>query len=281
VSDIFGDEGAEFESEIAKAPPEPVVERVVESEPVAESAPVDTVTEIKREESSVPLAALNESRAQLRQTQAELAQMRAQMADFAKLKEEIDTFRARQQETQQEQEFNSDPLGVIQRQLRELDQKVGQRDRGVEQAGFGPQDQPIFQTIASQVQEFKKTAPDYDDALQHVLESRKQELMAMGANEYEASQRVGVEAQELATNALRAGQNPGQIVYNLAKLRGYAAKQAAAKLETVSRGQAASQSLSGASGGAEKVDLSMKEIDSMSDKEFDAWWAKNMSSKAH
>jgi hypothetical protein len=92
---------------------------------------------------------------------------------------------------------------------------------------------------------------------------------------------VGVEAQELATNALRAGQNPGQIVYNLAKLRGYAAKQAAAKLETVAKGQNASQSLSGASGGAEKVDLSMREIDSMSDKEFDAWWAKNMSSKAH
>jgi len=275
VSDIFGDEGAEFEAEIAKAPPEPVVEANVESEPVAESAPVDTVTEIKREESSVPLAALNESRAQLRQTQAELAQMRAQMADFAKLKEEIDGFRSKQQQAQVEQEFNADPLGVIQKQLRELDQKVAQKQEPVQQ------DQHVFQSIATQVQEFKKTAPDYDDALQHVLESRKQELMAMGANEYEASQRVGVEAQELATNALRAGQNPGQIVYNLAKLRGYAAKQAAAKLETVAKGQNASQSLSGASGGAEKVDLSMREIDSMSDKEFDAWWAKNMSSKAH
>ena len=65
MSDIFGDENdglQEMEQE-AEVSPEPTPEP----------------TQEVKQDSQVPLSALNESRAQLRQTQAELSQMRENM----------------------------------------------------------------------------------------------------------------------------------------------------------------------------------------------------------
>ena len=261
MSDIFGDEGAEFEQEVTRdVEPEPMWEET--PEPIREEKPVIN------EDAKVPLAALNESRAQLRQTQAELNAIRQQVQQFESLRQELEQARAQARQQQEEQQFNADPLGMLQKQMRELSEKVTQPQPQVQQY----QEQQLFTSIASQVQEFKKTTPDYDDALQHVLEARKNELMTMGATEFDAQQRVAQEAQEIAINSLRAGQNPGQVVYQLAKLRGYTAKQISQKLETVAKGQAASTSLSKASGGTDRGELSLAEIENMDDGEFDKFW---------
>lgn len=274
MSDIFGGEGAEFEVEARQEPvhePEPRVE----AEPIQEEVVEREEPKVVNESATVPLAALNESRAQLRQTQAELNQMRAQMEGLAKLREEIEEYRNRQKAQQEEQQFNQDPLGMLQRQLKELNDRVSNQNREtLTQAERQTQEQQLFSTIATQVNEFKKATPDYDDALQHVLDARRQELMTMGASEMEAQQRVAMEAQDIAMNALRAGQNPGQVVYQLAKLRGYGAKQAAQKLTTVAKGQEVSRSLSNSSGSTDRGDISLAEVDNMSEDEFDKWWKK-------
>jgi myosin heavy subunit len=274
MSDIFGGEEIDApEQEIMRD--EPVVERDEAPEPVIEAKEAEA-PEQKREigeQSTVPLAALNESRAQLRQTQAELSQMRQQLQQFEALRQEIEQQRAQTRQQQEESEFNTDPLGAIRKQLGALEQKVAQPVQAQQHVQDEAQ---LFQAIASQVNEYKKSSPDYDDALQHVIEARRSELVQMGANEYEAQQRVAMEAQEIALNALRSGRNPAAVVYELAKLRGYSAKQVSNKLQTVAKGQEASQSLSGASGGAEKAGLNLAELDQMDDDQFDKWWAKNM-----
>ncbi len=266
MSDIFGGEEIEVE------------QQAVEVEQTPEPTP-DPVAEVKKEpigeQSTVPLSALNESRAQLRQTQAQLAEMQQRMGDMEKLRQEIEEFRAKQQQAREQQEFNTDPLGVIQKQINELKSTVTTQSQSAQQREQQAQsEQQMFTAIASQVNEFKKATPDYDDALAHVLEARKQELIAMGAPEYEAQNRVAMEAQEIAVNALRSGQNPGQVVYQLAKLRGYGAKQTAAKLATIEKGQQAASSLASVAGVGEGPGVSLAEIDSMSEDEFDKFWSK-------
>ncbi len=268
MSDIFG--GEELEIEQPEVTPEPEQAPEPTPEPVAE-----VVKEPIGDKSTVPLSALNESRAQLRQTQAQLAEMQQRMAEMDKLRQEIEEFRSRQKQAQEQQEFNADPLGVIQKQINELKSTVTTQSQTEQQRAQQIQsEQQMFATIASQVNDFKKTTPDYDDALAHVLEARKQELIAMGAPEYEAQNRVAMEAQEIAVNSLRSGQNPAQVVYQLAKLRGYGAKQTAQKLATIEQGQKAASSLANVAGVGEGPGVSLAEIDSMSEDEFDKFWSK-------
>jgi len=263
MSDIFGVEELEIEQ------PEVTPEPTPEPEPVAEAK------EPIGDRSTVPLSALNESRAQLRQTQSQLAEMQQRMAEMDKLRQEIEDFRANQAKTREQQEFNSDPLGVIQKQINDLKSTVTSQSQVEQQRAQQMQtEQQLFGAIASQVNDFKRTVPDYDDALAHVLEARRQELIAMGAPEYDAQSRVAMEAQEIAVNALRSGQNPAQVVYQLAKLRGYGAKQTAAKLATIEKGQRDASSLANVAGVGEGPGVSLSEIDSMSEDEFDKFWTK-------
>lgn len=281
MSDFFGDEGvADFEQQ-AKAleTAEPVQEVQEEVEREVDVGTPEPTADVGND-SKVPLAALNEARAQLRQTQAEVNAQRQTIQELASMKAELDQWRAqRDQQTkaQQEQEFNNDPLGVLQKQMRDLAEAVQKPQQQMQQEA---QQAQVFTSIATQVNEFKKTIPDYDEALQFVLEARKQEWLAMGTPEYEAQQRIAQEAQDIAVNALRAGQNPGKVVYELANLRGFKSKQNSVKLETIAKGQESGKSLAGASGGTDRTTDALKAAD-LPDKDFDAWWAQNITKKHH
>ena len=271
MSDIFGDENdglQEMEQE-AEVSPEPTPEP----------------TQEVKQDSQVPLSALNESRAQLRQTQAELSQMREKMQSVDELRDQLQEFRSRDRQQTEEDRFNTDPLGALREQMSKLDQKIDHRETEQQERGQQEQqEQQMFHSIASQVNQFKETVPDYDDALQHVLQGRKAEFVAMGMPETEALNRVSAEAQNIATTALQNGQNPGQVVYALAKVRGYtqqknAQQENAQKIERVGKGQKAASSLSGSSGDAGDQGFSLGEIDHMSDEEFDRFWEAEMKPK--
>jgi len=263
MSDIFGEEEAELPKEEVEVEPQP-----------AEEAPKE---EAVAKDTTVPLSALNEARAQLRQTQAEMAQMRDQVGSVDNLRQQLDEFRNRDQQVSDEQEFNTDPLGTIQKQVKALDEKfTNQSEESFKAQQTQEYQQQAFSQIAAQVNEFKSKTPDYDDALAHVMETRKQQLMAIGTPEQVANQRIAAEAQEIGINAMQTGMNPGKIVYDLANQMGYKAKQTAKKLEVIEKGQQQSSTLSQSSGDAGETGFSLTEIDNMSDKEFDAFWEKEM-----
>lgn len=262
MSDIFGDENDGLQE---------MEQEAVEAE--AQPEPTPEPTQEVKQDSQVPLSALNESRAQLRQTQAELSQMREKLQSVDELRDQLQEFRSRDRQQTEEDRFNTDPLGALREQMSKLDQKIDHRETEQQERGQQEQqEQQMFHSIASQVNQFKETVPDYDDALQHVLQGRKAEFIAMGMPETEALNRVSAEAQNIATTALQNGQNPGQVVYELAKVRGYAQKKNAEKIERVDKGQKASSSLSGSSGDAGDQGFSLGEIDNMSEAEFEAFW---------
>lgn len=123
--------------------------------------------------------------------------------------------------------FDQDPAGHILGQVRqqgailgELVQAVtGQHRQSEAQAGV----QQLTVRAAAMEREFAATTPDYDKASSHLFEMRRQELVAAGwTDPAEIQTMMANEATGLAARALQQGRNPAAVVYELAKLRGYA-----------------------------------------------------------
>lgn len=124
--------------------------------------------------------------------------------------------------------------------------------------------QQILGWADTQRQVFEKATPDFKDAMDFAVESRTNELKAIGMNDIEISQAVEASKAEiimLAANRTMQGTptNPAQLIYEFAKARGYkgkatddAALKAAAKIQA---GQQASGGLKGGAAPQEKVTL--------------------------
>lgn len=124
-------------------------------------------------------------------------------------------------------------------------------------------------SVAEAEAEFREDAPDYDDAQAYFKESLKAELTDLGLEGDELSAEFHRQVMSVAQQALQRGKNPAQVVYEIAKRRGYKAQEKAqvatqqerpqVKSETIdtarevidklSKTQAASKSLSNVSGG--------------------------------
>jgi hypothetical protein len=74
--------------------------------------------------------------------------------------------------------------------------------------------------------EFRIGAPDYDQAVQHLMTRRLEELAAIGYAPEQRMQILQNEALSVAVQAMQAGRNPAEAVYSLAKMRGYQPPQA-------------------------------------------------------
>lgn len=268
MTDIFGGEEIEQLEQEART----AEEGSVEDEPEAKVEEVEEVEETEEEEKevpTVPLSALNEARAQSRQLQSELQSLKQQVDQFQTLKQQMDEWRKTQQGQQQEQEFNTDPLGALRKQNEALQQQieelVASQTKGREEAQTTQQ---LQQQVSAYVQSFREQQPLYDDALQYVMQGRAKELEAWGMPAHEAQAALEQEANALAQQALQSGQNPAELVWRIAQARGFQAKPKPPKVESIQRGQKASQSLP--SGSAEEVSLT--DISKMSDEEFDKFW---------
>jgi hypothetical protein len=123
--------------------------------------------------------------------------------------------------------------------------------------------------------EYKKTAPDYDDALAFLRQSRKSELSTWGMQPAQVEQQLILEERQLIARAAQARRNPAEMAYTLAKQRGYSAKQAvdqADQLERIERGQQQSRSLSGTGGNSKAGgELTLADLVRLPEAEFAAF----------
>jgi hypothetical protein len=190
--------------------------------------------------------------------------------------------------------FEEDPAGHILGQVRqqgailgELVQAVtGQSRQSEAQAGV----QQLTLRAAAMEREFATANPDYDKASSHLFEMRRQELIAAGwSDPAEIQTMMANEATGLAARAMQQGRNPAEVVYQLAKLRGYAPPAAnngadnsaapangggEAQLRTIAAGQAQARTV-GAMPGAGPAPLTAARVLEFSDEEFAERWKKN------
>jgi len=82
----------------------------------------------------------------------------------------------------------------------------------------------IFAYAVEKENEFKSKTPDYDEASKFLIQSRNEELAELGYEPDQVKQMIDVERLTIAAQAKAQGKNPAELVYNIAKRRGFTAK---------------------------------------------------------
>ncbi|WP_311274799.1 hypothetical protein [Methylobacterium sp. WCS2018Hpa-22] len=142
----------------------------------------------------------------------------------------------------------------------------------------------VLNSYRGDVQRVMAAQPEFAQAYEHLFQGRIAELKVYGMSEADAVKAVRDDEFGLVQAAIAAGQSPAERILQLAKVRGFAPKPAEAaaapaespaeKAARISRGQAASKSLSVA-GGAAAGELTLEMLANMSEAEFDRVSAQN------
>lgn len=256
--------------------PEPDAE-----EPAAEDTPED------QRRRSVPHQAFHEER-KLRQDAEARAQEDRRRAQT--LEERMNLLLQRmtpqEQPAQQQEipipELEKDPIGHIQARMEQELRKRDQVLAAVVQAVTGQTQQTQHQQAVNQLvsraasaeREFAAKTPDYQQAYEFVLDGRKRELQAAGwSDEAEINNYISREAMQLANHAFQVGRNPSELLYEMAKIRGYRASAqapAAAQIDTIARGQNQARGINRIAGQGQGA-INAATVANMSDEEFAKW----------
>lgn len=226
----------------------PAAAAATPAEPVVKP-PLDPETANKR--LSDTQAALRAERAQSRAMKAELAALKAGAAPPAAAAEPVAP-----------PDVNTDPIGAI----KYLEEKVqvlsgdspAQKAAKAEQSRRQEAFNLVRDTMADHENDFRGHTPDYDDAAAHFAESRKAELAETGLTGRDLDAALADDLTKVVARAIQTGKDPAEIVYKLAKGRGFGATaavpatpasntsaidDAATRLQTVAKGQEQAKSL--------------------------------------
>lgn len=237
----------------------------------------------KGEPKHVPLAALHEERTRRKEIDKQLREAQQQIAEFRGKFSVIEKLNGGQQQQTEQQAGDPNPeediFGAVNAIKQKLEATEAEKKAAAEHTTF-------VNSYKADAQKFIATAPDYMDAYNHLLSSRAAELQAIGYEGEELGRALQADEIAIAQMAMSKGKSPAEMLYNLAKQRGYTKKEAAAaaaaappagieKLETIERGQAANKSLSNTGGNAGDQDMTAERLMSMPMDEFEAWCDKN------
>lgn len=137
-----------------------------------------------------------------------------------------------------EPQFQDDPKGYTDHKVKSALEMLEKQKQEVEQvretAQMSAQQAEILQFsqhLQAAEAAFVKEAPDYYDALSHVREVRANQLklLAPGITDEQIVAQIRQEETGMAMQLARAGRNPIQTVYELARAYGYQKKQPAAE----------------------------------------------------
>lgn len=238
-------------------------------------------------EKMVSLSALHEERGRRREEQKRSRDLETQLAELRGKFSIIERINAPPQQTAPDPE--TDFLGAVRHQgetvaqlQKRLDDQEAARKAEQDQA---KQTQSLISGYSAAAAEFEQRTPDFKAAYQHLLHSRVQELSALGYDGEAIRQTLQNEEMAIAQTAFRNERNPGEVIYELAKHRGYVKKaepppgggkgSAADKLDTIERGQGLHKSLSSTGGSSGDVEMTADALLKMPMDEFEAWCAKN------
>lgn len=228
----------------------------------------------------VPQGALTEERARRKAAEESKRQMEMNQA---RLDERLKAINERINPPPAAREIpdpEKDALGAVKataEEVRELKRYQEQHHAQLKQQEFAQQ---VMRQAAVKEMEFMKETPDYNDAGNFLKQSRLNELMALGQDSFSATQSIVQESLALAASALQQGKNPAEMVYSLAKSRGYAKSTTAqpdsdtAKLARIAEGQKANASLGNLPSTPSKPPLDAKSLLAMPDDEFEAFISK-------
>lgn len=263
-----------------------------ESEPESESQSSDPAPQPRAPLSQTELeerlgqtkAAMREERRKAREYRTQLETLQAERA--ARVDE--DPFDAVIAALRDDDEDPLHDLATVKEVLRRF-RDTQRAEREAERTQFAHQtaQQRHFSLVAEQEAEFREDTPDYDTAVTHFRESLRDELTAQGFTGDALNAEFAKSLVTLSQRALSAGKNPAEVVYALAQKRGYTPNttqtaprtpptldSASQKLQTLSRGQQASKSLSSVGNSPTTSDLTVANVAKLNGKDLLAGYAK-------
>lgn len=247
----------------------------------------------QQQEKTVPLAALHQARAEIRETKERFTQLEQRNAQMERV---FQQFMAQQEQAQAPQipAADADPIAhftmtqqQLQNQIQHLQQQLqaqGQQTQQQwqehqQQQQVAQQQQQFVNRVNHSVNEFKQTHADFDEASNYLKEQLANDLALQGVENVNAA--VDQQIVALVHSAMNVGLSPAQLAYQMAMSRGYKQKQAApaapagqdnaGKIAQINKGQAAAKSLS-STGGKGKAELTLEAMAEMSDEELSKQW---------
>lgn len=223
---------------------------------------------------TVDVAALHAERQERRRAEAELRDLREKAA---RMEGALQAFSRQQGGAAPEQtpDMQKDPVAyfnaVAEKQARELEAMkayINQRAEAEQRTGFEQQVLNVYRNAAGQ---FAQSEPAFTDAYNHWSGGIVAELQSYGYTPEAATERATAFELEIVARSLQDGVNPAERIFQAAKQRGWAPKQAASAaspaaspLGIVAQGQqratgAGTSSAGGAGGG-----LTLEALNSMS-----------------
>ena len=263
----------------------------------AESAAAQKVLDdsaAEQQQRTVPHQALHEERTMRQETQA---QLKAAQELNAKMVDRMDAIMQRltapAPEPAPEPEVVPDKeeqpfqyMDYLEKQVAQIAQTQQQTQQQTQEQ---QQIQELWETGNRQAVQFRSTLEnpaEYDEAYNYMMQSRGEELLEMGVQRENIAPMLQKEVMDGMQFALHNKVNPGQMLYNMAKKRGFVMQtpeQKAAAAPTPAPATApapapidyeaaarANRSLS-AGGAPRKENANLAELAEMSDKDFEAW----------
>jgi len=279
---LSSDEQKYFDSKGAATPANPVPPSP--SEPAAEppTPPAADLagTRSPAEPKTVPLAALHEERERRKELQRQIEDVNRRADErFNLIAQKLAASAPAAESKREMPDPEKDAVGAIRMTAEEV-KVLSDFKRQVEaQAAQSQAIQAVFAHAARLENEFESRTPDFQTASAFLRETRAQELATLGVDPYRVQQILGLEKLQLAQAALQQGRNPAEIIYALAKMRGYSPNAGgpkgraassdgeASKLARIAKGQEAGTSL-GAASGAAPGKTGIEALLGMSDAEF-------------
>jgi archaellum component FlaC len=243
-------------------------EATVPSEEQAPPAPARTDIEERYQNLQSALAEERYRRAQLQQ---EMAALRSQAEQFGTLRHELDEYR---KTVRQEEE---DPVTELKREIKGLSERYHyDQQQSLQERQALAQRLELENQVRSQVSEFMRRKPDYQQAYNFVVNRRQSDYQRMGIPPQLWAQRLENEVSGLLNETRLYGTNAAEALYGLAENWGYRPPAphaqgdgGAARSFEVEPGPTSLSDM----GGQGDVPLSLKNISSMSDEEFEKAWA--------
>jgi hypothetical protein len=276
---LTADEQSYFESGGTTDIPmsEPATDIDADGEPDA-GAP-DQQADAPRAEKMVSLAALHEERSRRKDIDRQNRALQQEMAELRGKFSVIERLNALPEKPLTVEEQIIGAVKNTSETVAQLQKRLEQREA---QEQTARQQHALVSAYRNDAAQFESQNPDFKAAYNHLLQSRAQELVALGYDNPQAiHDALLADEFAVAQSALMTQRSPAEIIYNLARQRGYAkgsgGKGAAARLDTIERGQHANKSLSSTGGVSGDGDISAEALLKMPMDEFEAWCSKNPS----
>ncbi len=236
---------------------------------------------------TVPHAAMHEERERRKAVEAENVRLREERARFdERLKVIQELNKPKEDEPDLGPDPEADPVGAI-KWMRDQQARLGEQSRrSATQQEEAQREQAmrahLVDAYRADASQFRQQNPDFGDAYQHLLKTRQDELSAIGYSPAEINAAIEADELAIAQRALSNGRSAAEVVYNLAKQRGYAKKEAAdpnqdagKRIEKIAEGQERGKSLAQAGGTAAGTEMTAERLLKMSNAEFEDWTARH------